>query len=70
MSTPAPAPARRIGRILVLSATLMFAFSLAVFNDLLPLGLPDDTRLLLGGVLFVVALSELGLAIFFLRRAS
>jgi hypothetical protein len=68
MSTPTPENARRIGRILVLSATLMFAFSLAVFNDLVPLGLPGDTRTILGGLLFVVGLSELGLAIYFLRR--
>ena len=68
MSTPTPQNARLIGRVLVLSATLMFAFSLAVFNDLLPLGLPDDTRTILGGVLFVVGLSELGLAIYFMRR--
>ena len=68
MSTPTPENARRVGRALVLSATLMFAFALAVFNDLVPLGLPDETRMILGGLLFVVGLSELGLAVYFIRR--
>jgi hypothetical protein len=68
MSMPTPQSARHIGRALVLSATLMFAFALATFNDLVPLGLPDDTRTILGGLLFVVGLSELGLAIWFMRR--
>ena len=49
----AVAPAA-IGRILIVSAIVMFALSLAFWNDLLPfLGLSVDARPLVAGALLV-----------------
>jgi hypothetical protein len=65
----AAAPAA-VGRILVVSAIVMFALSLAFWNDALPfLGVAASARPLLAGALLVAGLMDLGLAIFMMRRA-
>ena len=65
--TAAPALA---GRLLVVSAIVMFALSLALWNDALPfLGLGADARPLVATALVAGGLLDLGLAILMMRRA-
>ncbi len=64
------APPAAVGRILVVSAIVMFALSLAFWNDALPfLGLSADARPLVAGALLAGGLLDLGLAIVMMRRA-
>ena len=65
-----PGKAAVVGRLLVLSAIVMFALSLVFWNDLLPsLGLTPEARPLIAGALLVAGLFDLGLAIVMIRRA-
>ena len=64
------APPAAVGRILVVSAIVMFALSLAFWNDALPfLGLSADARPLVAGALLAGGLLDLGLAIVMMRKA-
>ena len=58
-----------VGRLLVLSAVVMFAFSLLFWNDVLPVELSADARPLVAGALFLAGILDLGLAIVMMRRA-
>jgi hypothetical protein len=59
-----------VGRMLVISAIVMFALSLAFWNDALPfLGVTANARPLLAGALLAAGLMDLGLAIVMMRRA-
>jgi hypothetical protein len=62
-------PAPSVGRLLVLSAIVMFALSLLFWNDVLPIELSADAKPLVAGGLFVAGILDLGLAIFMSRRA-
>jgi hypothetical protein len=64
-----PATAARVGRLLVVSAIVMFGLSVAFWNDLLPVGLGADARPVLAGALAVAGLLDLGMAIFLMRKA-
>jgi len=64
------APPAAIGRILVVSAIVMFALSFAFWNDALPfLGLSPEARPLVAGALLAGGFLDLGLAIVMMRRA-
>ena len=70
--TPAPAPrqAALVGRILVLSAVVMFALSMLFWNqtfDVLAVG--EDARPLIAGALLSAGLLDLGIGIVMMRRA-
>ncbi len=59
-----------VGRILVVSAIVMFALSAALWNDALPfLGVSADARPLIAAALLAGGLLDLGLAIVMMRRA-
>ena len=59
-----------VGRLLLVSAIVMFALSLVIWNDALPfLGLSADARPLVAGALLAGGLLDLGLAIVMMRRA-
>ena len=59
-----------VGRILLVSAIVMFALSAAFWNDALPfLGVSADARPLVAGALLAGGLLDLGLAIVMMRRA-
>jgi hypothetical protein len=64
-----PATAGRVGRLLVLSAIVMFALAVVFWNDLLPLGISADARPVLAGALAAAGVLDLGLALFMKRRA-
>jgi hypothetical protein len=64
-----PATAGRVGRLLVLSAIVMFALAVAFWNDLLPVGVGADARPILAGALVAAGLLDLGLAIVMRRKA-
>jgi hypothetical protein len=58
-----------VGRILVVSAIVMFALSAAFWNDALPfLGVSADARPLIAAALLAGGLLDLGLAIVMMRR--
>jgi hypothetical protein len=64
------APPAAVGRILVVSAIVMFGLSLALWNDALPfLGLSPEARPLVAGALLAGGFLDLGLAIVMMRRA-
>jgi hypothetical protein len=64
------APPAAVGRILVVSAIVMFGLSLALWNDALPfLGLSPEARPLFAGALLAGGFLDLGLAIVMMRRA-
>ena len=70
MSQARPAPSAAVGRILVVSAIVMFALSILVWSDALPfLGLTASARPLIAGVLLLAGLLDLGMAIVMMRRA-
>ncbi len=70
MTSDRPAPPAIVGRILVVSAIVMFALSILVWSDALPfLGLGADARPLIGGALLLAGLFDLGMAIAMMRRA-
>jgi hypothetical protein len=70
MSQGRPVPSAFVGRILVVSAIVMFALSFAFWNDLLPfLGVSADARPLVAGALLAGGLLDLGLAVVMMRRA-
>ena len=70
MTADRPASSAAVGRILVVSAIVMFALSLAFWSDALPfLGLSADARPLVAGALLAGGLLDLGLAIVMMRRA-
>ena len=63
------APSAGVGRLLVVSAIVMFALSLALWNDALPfLGVSAAARPLVAGALLAGGLLDLGLAIVMMRR--
>ena len=65
-----PAPSAGVGRILVVSAIVMFALSILVWSDALPfLGLTAPARPLIAGALLLAGLLDLGMAIVMMRRA-
>ena len=64
-----PTPNPLVGRVLVLSAIIMFAFSLLFWNDALPIELSAEARPLVAGALFLAGLLDLGMAIVMMRRA-
>ena len=70
MSSVRPAPSALVGRILVVSAIVMFALSILVWSDALPfLGLTASARPLIAGALLLAGLLDLGMAIVMMRRA-
>jgi hypothetical protein len=70
MTSGRPAPSAAVGRILVVSAIVMFALSTLVWSDALPfLGLSADARPLIAGALLLAGLLDLGMAIVMMRRA-
>jgi len=70
MTADRPAPSAAVGRILVVSAIVMFALSILVWTDALPfLGLTDSARPLIAGALLLAGLLDLGMAIVMMRRA-
>ena len=70
MSQARPAPSAAVGRILVVSAIVMFALSILVWTDALPfLGLTAPARPLIAGALLLAGLLDLGMAIVMMRRA-
>jgi hypothetical protein len=70
MSQARPAPSAAVGRILVVSAIVMFALSILVWTDALPfLGLTAPARPLIAGALLLAVLLDLGMAIVMMRRA-
>jgi hypothetical protein len=70
MSPARPAPSASVGRILGVSAIVMFALSILVWIDALPfLGLGADARPLIAGALLLAGLLDLGMAIVTMRRA-
>jgi hypothetical protein len=68
-NTLPPAMAARVGRLLVVSAIVMFGLAVAFWNDLLPVGVSAEARPLLAGALAAAGLLDLGLAIFMRRKA-
>jgi len=69
MSSARPAPSALVGRILVVSAIVMFALSILVWTDALPfLGLGADARPLIAGALLLAGLLDLGMAVVMTRR--
>jgi hypothetical protein len=58
-----------VGRVLVLSAIVMFGFSLLFWNDTLPLAVSARARPLVAGALFFAGILDLGMAVVMLRRA-
>jgi hypothetical protein len=64
-----PAMAGRVGRLLVLSAIVMFALAVVFWNDLVPLGISADARPVLAGALAAAGVLDLGLALFMKRKA-
>jgi hypothetical protein len=70
MTPGRPAPSAAVGRILVVSAIVMFALSILVWSDALPfLGLTEQARPLIAGALLLAGLLDLGMAIVMMRRA-
>jgi hypothetical protein len=63
-------PGPLVGRVLVLSAILMFAFSLLFWNDALPIEMSAQAKPIVAGALFLAGLLDLGLAVVMMRRAS
>ena len=69
-----PGQARRTaalaGRVALASGIVMFALSLAFWNDALPfLGVGAEARPIVATALFVTGLLDLGLGIVMMRRA-
>jgi hypothetical protein len=64
-STPSPL----VGRVLVLSAIMMFAFALLFWNDVLPIEMSAQAKPIVAGALFLAGLLDLGLAVVMMRRA-
>jgi hypothetical protein len=62
-------PSPLIGRVLVLSAILMFAFSLLFWNDVLPIAVSAPAKPIVAGALFLAGLLDLGMAVVMTRRA-
>jgi len=58
-----------VGRVLVLSAILMFAFALLFWNDALPVEMSAQARPIVAGALFLAGLLDLGMAVVMMRRA-
>jgi hypothetical protein len=62
-------PSPLVGRVLGLSAILMFVFSILSFNDLLPFPTTPEARKILGPALFFVGFLDMALASMLMRRA-
>ena len=62
-------PSPLIGRVLVLSAIVMFAFSLLFWNDVLPIEMSAQAKPIVAGALFVAGVLDLGLAVVMTRKA-
>lgn len=65
---PAPQQQRLVGRILVVTAAVMFGLAIAFWNGLG--GLSPDVRTLVATAVAVAGLVDLGMGIVFLRRAQ
>jgi hypothetical protein len=66
---PQAKPAPLVGRVLVLSAIVMFAFSLLFWNDTLPIEVSARAKPLVAGALFFAGILDLGMAVVMMRRA-
>jgi hypothetical protein len=66
---PARKPSPVVGRVLVLSAILMFVFSILSVNDRLPFSTTPEARKILGPALFFVGFLDMTLAAVMTRRA-
>jgi hypothetical protein len=66
---PQAKPSPLVGRVLVLSAIVMFAFSLLFWNDTLPITMSAQAKPVVAGALFLAGILDLGLAIVMMRRA-
>ena len=58
-----------VGRVLSVSAAVMFVFSILSFNDLLPFPTTPEARRILGPALFLVGFLDMTLAVLVSRRA-
>jgi hypothetical protein len=58
-----------VGRVLALSAILMFAFALLFWNDALPIEMSAQAKRIVAGALFLAGLLDLGMAVVMMRRA-
>jgi hypothetical protein len=70
--SPAPAPQQSalVGRILVLSAVVMFALAMLFWNQTFAFfALSEDARPFVAGALVAAGLLDLGLGIVMMRRA-
>ena len=66
---PQAKPSSLVGRVLVLSAIVMFAFSLLFWNDTLPIAVSAQAKPVVAGALFLAGTLDLGIAIVMMRRA-
>jgi hypothetical protein len=64
-----PKPSPLVGRVLALSAIIMFAFALLFWNDTVPIELSARAKPIVAGALFVAGILDLGMAIVMMRRA-
>jgi hypothetical protein len=70
--SPAPPPrqAAIVGRLLVLSAVVMFALAILFWNQTFDvLAVSEDARPFIAGALFAAGLLDLGIGIVMMRRA-
>ena len=65
----APKPNKLVGRVLAVSAILMFVFSILSFNNLLPFSTTPEARKILGPALFFAGVLDMTLAAVVRRRA-
>ena len=70
MTAGAPGkPSPIVGRVLGVSAILMFVFSILAFNDRLPFETTPEARSILGPALFFAGFLDVSLATVLSRRA-
>jgi branched-subunit amino acid transport protein AzlD len=58
-----------VGRVLAVSAALMFVFSILCFNDLQPMAMSAGARQITAKALFFAGMLDMGLAGWLSRRA-